>query len=172
MFSVFVLTSCTSALDTFEAFFVSVKKFDTKAMGECVDGGSADYFENVSSYAGLLSQEQTEIAKTVFSFVEYTYNSEPSADSKSYDIKLSYVDFASLIDTVEENMAIGTKNASNYIKEIIDNGNLEARYIKKADVTVSLSEDGKVILGHIGENGELTRFLGLDTFLRWYSAQR
>ncbi|MBO5023833.1 MAG: hypothetical protein J6D11_05950 [Clostridia bacterium] len=166
------LTSCGTPLDTFESFFVSVKKFDTVAMGECVDDGSADYFANISSCAGLLSEEQTEIAKTLFSYVEYTYNGEASADAKNYDIKLSYVDFASLIATVEESMAIGTGNASHYIKEIINSGNFEVRYIKKTDVTVVLSDEGKIILGHIGENAVLTRALGLDTFLRWYSAQR
>ncbi len=166
------LSSCTSAQDTFESFFAAVKKFDTEKMSECTDAGSADYMGTVCSYVGLLSEDQAEIAKALFSKISYSYITEPSADAKSYDIKLSYVDIASLIDTVEENMAIGTGNASKYIKEIIDSGAFDSRYVKKADVTVSLSEDGKIILGHIGENAELTHLLGMDTFLRWYSAQR
>lgn len=164
--------SCASSQDTFESFFLSIKKFDTEKMSKCTDAGSADYMDAVCTYAGLLSEEQTEIVKSVFSKISYSYITEPSADAKSYEIKLSYVDVASIIDTVEENMAIGTGNASKYIKEIIDSGAWEARYVKKADVTVSLSEDGGVILGHIGENADLTRLLGIDTFLRWYSAQR
>lgn len=171
IFSLFAFTSCASALDTFEAFFVAVKKFDIKAMGECVDGGSAEYFENVSACADLLSDEQTDNVKNIFSLIEYSYNSEAAADAKSYDIRLSYVDFDALIDTVEENMAIGTKNASAYIEELIESENFELRYVKKADVTVAVSEEGKIYLGYLGENAVLTRLLGLDTFLRWYSAQ-
>jgi hypothetical protein len=168
----FALSSCTSSQDNFESFWSAVKKFDIEKMSKYVDTGSLSYMDGVSSYAGLLSEEQTEIVKTLFSNIEYSYNTEPLAEAKSYDIKLSYVDVALLINTVEENMAIGTGNASKYIKEIIDSGAFEARYIKKANVKVSLSDECKIVLGYIGENGDLTRLLSIDAFLRWYSAQR
>lgn len=166
------LSSCASSQDNFESFWSAVKKFDVEKMTKYVDQGSSDYMDNISSYAGLLSEEQTEIVKILFSNIGYSYITEPLAEAKSYDIKLSYVDVALLINTVEENMAIGTGNASKYIKEIIDSGAFEVRYIKKANVTVSLSEEGKITLGYIGENADLTRLLSIDAFLRWYSAQR
>lgn len=171
-FAVLVLASCGSSKNTFETFFVSVKKFDTDKLESCVSQDSADYFETVKGYIGALSEEQAEIVKTLYSYVGYSYKTEAADDASSFDITLTYVDVYALMDTVEENRAVGIGTASDYIGEIIKGGGLPGKYVKKADVTVYIAQDGKINLGNSTENKMLTYYLGLDAFLRWYSNQR
>lgn len=170
-FVVLALSSC-GGKNTFETFFVSVKKFDTGKMESCISQDSSDYFETVKGYINGLSEEQTEIVKTLYSYVGYAYKTEAASDASSFDITLTYVDFYAIMNTVDENRAVGIGTASDYISEIINGGGLSSKYVKKADVTVYIAQDGKINLGNSTENKMLTYYLGFDVFLRWYSNQR
>lgn len=172
VFVVTSLSSCGGTKDTFENFFIALKKFDIAKAVDCISDSSSDYIDPIVGYVEALSEEQKEIAETLCSYVNYSYIGEQQSGASSYDITLTYVDFASLIKTVEENAAVGTGSASDYIREIIDDGRISGQYTKKAEVTVFLSDEGKIPLGHFGVNKDMTRYLGLDTFLRWYSNQR
>lgn len=170
---VFILTALCSCgeKDTFENFFVAVKGFDMSSAAECVSESSSDYMDSIIGYTELLSEEQRETAAILFSYIGYSYK-EQSEAKDHVDITLTYVDFDALIRVVEENIAVGSGSASDYINDILNGENFSGRYTEKTDISVAISDDGKVYIGHTSANKELTGYLGLDTFLRWYANQR
>lgn len=169
----FVLSSCGGPLDALENFCFAVKDFDIERMSSYTEDNAEKYFENVKSYEAMLSDEQREVAAELFSRMSFNDITE---ENGYFTVTVKYVDIASIISTVNISLATGTENASHYIKDIIESGRLETQFIKTKQgvkVTVSETEKGsKLILGYSSENKEFTTMLGLENFLRWYSAQR
>lgn len=170
IFAVLALCACgtVSSKASLEGFFVALKKFDVEKMSKCVAENSADYFDQINTYSQMLSEEQLDIVKKLCSHIGY---SEKEGEEQG-NITLSYVDLSSVMKSVEDSMAIGEQSASEYIEKILNSAGFASQYVKKADIFVSVSESGEIDLGYTSMNKDLTRYLGLDTFLRWYSEKR
>lgn len=170
VFAVCAFCACgtVSAKASLEGFFVALKKFDVEKMSKCVAESSSDYFDQISNYSQMLSEEQKDTLEKLCAHIGYTEKEGEEQGS----ITLTYVDLSALMRSVDDSMAIGEKTATEYIADILDGAGFTSQYVKKADVFVSVSESGKIELGYTGINKDLTRYLGLDTFLRWYIEKR
>ena len=167
----FFATSCGAEISALDNLLFSVRDFDL-AKAEKYVSDADGYFAGVRELEGLLTAEQKGIAKEIYSYVSF---SEAVEENGTCTLTLKYVDVAELIKSANETLAAGTGSASDYLRDMLEGGTLKNLFLKtEKNVTVVLSEiDGKaaVALGYAGENADLTRFLGLDTFLRWYSLQ-
>lgn len=170
VFAVCAFCACgtVSAKASLEGFFVALKKFDVEKMSQCIAEGSIDYFDQISTYSQMLSEEQLDTVKKLCSYIGY---SEKEGEEQG-SITLTYVDFSSVMKSVDDSMAIGEQTATEYIAKILDGAGFTSQYVKKADVFVFVSESGKIELGYTSINKDFTRYLGLDTFLRWYTEKR
>lgn len=174
-FSVAMFSSCGGNRNVFEKFFGSLKKLDLVSAKAYVTEDSSDYTEALSSYASVLSDEQKETAVSLLRFVSFSYSSEKDGDGAVL-IDLTYVDFSALVRDVNGLIAIGDKSATYYINDILQSGRLSAQYVKSvSSLAVNIVSDGKeakIPFGYSGENEDFTGYIGIDTFLRWYSGQR
>ena len=170
----FLLTSCSAKISVLEDYCFAVASFDLEKAAGLVDENDAEkYFETVMKYSQRLTSEQRGIAKELYSRMKFTDFTE---DGDVYTVTVRYVDFSSLIKSVNDSLAVGSGTASENLRKIIDSGRIEAQFLKtEQNVKVTLSENDvktKLSLGYSGENARFTALVGLDTFLRWYSGQR
>ena len=169
----FLLTSCASGISVLEEYCFAVADFELEKAAELAVNDAEKYFETVLKYYNGLTKEQRDIAKELYSRMKFTDFAE---DGDAYTVTVKYIDFSALIKSVNDSLAVGTGNASKYLRDIIDSGRIEKQFLKtEQNVRVMLSDnDGKtkLSLGYSGENSRFTALVGLDTFLRWYSGQR
>lgn len=174
-FSVAMFSSCGGNRNVFEKFFGSLKKLDFISTKEYLTEDSLDYTEALSSYASVLSEEQRDTAVSLLELISFAYSSD-NDDDGTIIIDLTYVDFSALVKDVNGLIAIGDKSATYYINEMLQSGRISVQYVKTvSSLTVNVVSDGKEVkipFGYSGENEDFTGYIGLDTFLRWYSGQR
>lgn len=174
-FSVAMFSSCGGNRNVFEKFFGSLKKLDLISAKEYVTEDSLDYTEALSSYAFVLSEEQRDTAVLLLGLISFSYSSDKDNDG-TIIIDLTYVDFSALVKDVNGLIAIGDKSATYYINEMLQSGRISVQYVKTvSSLAVNVVSDGKEVkipFGYSGENEDFTSYIGLDTFLRWYSGQR
>lgn len=174
-FSVAMFSSCGGNRNVFEKFFGSLKKLDFISTKEYLTEDSLDYTEALSSYASVLSEEQRDTAVSLLELISFAYSSD-NDDDGTIIIDLTYVDFSALVKDVNGLIAIGDKSATYYINEMLQSGRISVQYVKTVSyLTVNVVSDGKEVkipFGYSGENEDFTGYIGLDTFLRWYSGQR
>ena len=174
-FSVAMFSSCGGNRNVFEKFFGSLKKLDLISAKEYVTEDSLDYTEALSSYAFVLSEEQRDTAVLLLGLISFSYSSDKDNDG-TIIIDLTYVDFSALVKDVNGLIAIGDKSATSYINEMLQSGRISVQYVKTvSSLAVNVVSDGKEVkipFGYSGENEDFTSYIGLDTFLRWYSGQR
>ena len=174
-FSVAMFSSCGGNRNVFEKFFGSLKKLDLISAKEYVTEDSLDYTEALSSYASVLSEEQRDTAVLLLGLISFSYSSDKDNDG-TIIIDLTYVDFSALVKDVNGLIAIGDKSATYYINEMFQSGRISVQYVKTvSSLAVNVVSDGKEVkipFGYSGENEDFTSYIGLDTFLRWYSGQR
>lgn len=174
-FSVAMFSSCGGNRNVFEKFFGSLKKLDLISAKEYVTEDSLDYTEALSSYAFVLSEEQRDTAVSLLELISFAYSSDKDNDG-TIIIDLTYVDFSALVKDVNGLIAIGDKSATYYINEMLQSGRISVQYVKTvSSLAVNVVSDGKEVkipFGYSGENEDFTSYIGLDTFLRWYSGQR
>lgn len=174
-FSVAMFSSCGGNRNVFEKFFGSLKKLDFISTKEYLTEDSWDYTEALSSYASVLSEEQRDTAVLLLGLISFAYSSD-NDDDGTIIIDLTYVDFSALVKDVNGLIAIGDKSATYYINEMFQSGRISVQYVKTvSSLTVNVVSDGKEVkipFGYSGENEDFTSYIGLDTFLRWYSGQR
>ncbi len=170
----FLLVSCAPKISVLEDYCFAVTDFDLeKASKQVAKDDAEKYFENVLKYSQNLTEEQRAIAKELCAQIKFTEFTE--ADGY-YTVTVKYIDFSALIRSVNDSLAIGTGTASEYLRAIIDSGRIKNQFSKteKAVKVMLTEEDGetKLPLGYASDNVRFTELVGLDTFLRWYSAQR
>ncbi|MBQ9746770.1 MAG: hypothetical protein IJW21_08110 [Clostridia bacterium] len=166
-----LLCSCAEDVSALENLCFAVRGFELEEAAKYVYDGEG-YFAGVLSLAGELSGEKAELAKLIYSKMEFSGFEE---DGGVCTFTVKYVDFSALIAAVNVDASAGA-SATESLRGIVESGRLQKQFMKtKNSVKVTLRKDeggALVPLGYAGENAELTGILGLDTFLRWYSLQR
>ena len=168
----FTASSCGADVSALENLCFAVRDFDLERAEKYTGEDKEGYFGGVLSLAEGLSAEKKETAKAIYSAMTF---SKAVEEDGVCTVTVRYVDFKGLTEAVEFEVNTGA-SATESLREIIESGRLQKQFMKTAadvKVTLSKNENGAFVeLGYAGENAELTRIFGLDTFLRWYAMQR
>ncbi len=160
-----MLVSCGSPRTALEELLASVKKMDMSALASLADEDSADYISSLASFSEKLTEDEKSAAVSLLSNIAFAYKNEDK-ESKIQEIELTYIDMGSLLRDIDRDMALGERDMLYHLENAASAESFAAKYIKKASVSVTLTEENKISFSPTGENAKFVSLLGLDTFLR------
>jgi hypothetical protein len=163
-------SSCGSDISALENLCFAIREFDLEKAQKYVYDGEG-YLEKAVNTASKLTPEQAEIAKLVYSHMQF---SDFKEEDGYFSLTVKYVDFYNLKKDVEFRTSIGS-SATEVLREMLEGSGFAAKYTKtREDVRILIKNNVSgacVPLGHASDNSFFTAILGLDTFLEWYTLQ-